>query len=88
MTSPMVTQHVTLYPSAAIRTGLSLSQSQLSLSPRVMAGPMLKPHPAENLALTKASMMDGGRREGRKGEREDRESEGGRRGERKGNFIC
>lgn len=34
MTSSMVTQHVTLYPSAAIRTGPSLSQSQLGLSPQ------------------------------------------------------
>lgn len=77
MTSPMVTQHVTLYPSAAIRTGPSLS-----LSPRVMAGPMLKPHPAENLALTKSSMIDGGRRKGRKGEREEGENEEGRRGKK------
>lgn len=43
-----------------------------------MAGPMLKPHPAENLTLARSSRMDGGRREGRKGEREEGESEGGR----------
>ena len=80
MTSPVIIQHVTLYPSAAIRTGPSLSQSQLSLNPRVRAGPMLKPHPAENLALTRSSRIDGGRREGRDEGRREQEREQGKKG--------
>lgn len=42
-----------------------------------MAGPMLKPQSAENLALTRSSRMDGRRREGKKEGRKERGREGG-----------